>query len=456
MSVISANRLNRFWQKGIKPIKEAVKAIQDKLSTIDSNVKNTKKPDNWKQATDLPSTYPTGETIFFSNNPTNKFNGLTYCTVHTIKGYTDNVPACIQFIYPYNDHEDKYYFREALYNSDVWRGWQEVITSANIGSQTVAHAGTATSATSATSATTAGAANTATTATKATQDGNGNNIANTYLPVNGNNAIKEVSTILKFGPTFGGICIDGYVDGFSFAKSIRFIKDNLYNYVFGMSGFTNNAGKQSFNTVLQDTKDVVGSSIFFGKPINETVYGIFGYNNYLNLGFSNNCFKTVYTFTGTVQASDREKKKDIKEFDDKFVEDFIMGLIPVSYMFKENESGRTHYGLIAQDVEELMNALNMDSKDFAGFIKSPRYKETIEEIEVENEVEDEDGKKKIVKEKRQNVKATLIENEYEYALRYEEFISPIIKMLQILNDKIDNQQQEINRLKQEIKKLKNM
>lgn len=112
--------------------------------------------DNWRQGTDLPSTYPKGESIFFSNNPANKFNGLSYCTVHTIKGYVDNVPACIQFIYPYNDHADRYFFREALYNNDTWRGWQEVITSANIGSQTVASA------------------------TKAIQDGNGNNIVNTY------------------------------------------------------------------------------------------------------------------------------------------------------------------------------------------------------------------------------------------------------------------------------------
>ena len=123
--------------------------------------------DNWRQGTDLPSTYPKGETIFFSNNPTNKFNGITYCTVHTIKGYIDNVPACIQFIYPYNTNGDRYYFREALYNNDAWRSWYEVITSANIGSQSVSHA------------------NTATSATKATQDGNGRVIASTYLPLTG-------------------------------------------------------------------------------------------------------------------------------------------------------------------------------------------------------------------------------------------------------------------------------
>ncbi len=109
---------------------------------------------NYRQGTDLPSTYPRGVTVFLSDNPTNKFNGITYCTIHTIKGYTNM--ACIQFLYPYNTNHDKIYFREALYNNDAWRPWHEVITSANIASQNVASA------------------------TKATQDGDGNVIKDTY------------------------------------------------------------------------------------------------------------------------------------------------------------------------------------------------------------------------------------------------------------------------------------
>lgn len=102
----------------------------------------TVRPTNYKQGTDLPSTYPQGAYIFFSNNPANKFNGFTYCTIHTIKGYTNM--ACIQFLYPYNTNHDKFYVREALYNSDSWRSWHEVITSANIASQSVASATRAT------------------------------------------------------------------------------------------------------------------------------------------------------------------------------------------------------------------------------------------------------------------------------------------------------------------------
>lgn len=175
--------------------------------------------------------------------------------------------------------------------------------------------------------------------------------------------------------------------------------------------------------------------------------GIFPADNFYDLGRSNYRFKALYAVTGTIQTSDARKKKDIKEFDDEFIEAFVMGLIPVSYMLKQNDSGRTHYGLIAQDVENLMNSLGMDSKDFAGFIKSPKYKTIYHEVV--NEDEDENGE--IVKDKHYEPEDVLVEGEYDYSLRYEEFISPVIKMIQLLKNKVDKQQEEIERLKSEIK-----
>lgn len=122
---------------------------------------------NWKHVTDLPSTYPEGITVFMSTNPPGElFNGIRHCTVHTIKSYTNM--ACIQFVYPYNSHEDRFFFREAIYNTDAWRPWYEVITSKNIGSQSVNYA------------TSSGSATSASIATKATQDSNGNVIKDTY------------------------------------------------------------------------------------------------------------------------------------------------------------------------------------------------------------------------------------------------------------------------------------
>ena len=74
----------------------------------------------------------------------------------------------------------------------------------------------------------------------------------------------------------------------------------------------------------------------------------------------------------------------------------------------------------------------MDSSDFAGFIKSP--KKTIK-------YEDENGKKL------ENPIEEVIKGEYDYALRYDEFIAPLIKVVQEQQKAIENQQQQIIQLK---------
>ena len=65
--------------------------------------------------------------------------------------------------------------------------------------------------------------------------------------------------------------------------------------------------------------------------------------------------------------------------------------------------------------------------DFAGFIKSPKTETVM----------DEEGA--VIEEK-------VIENEYLYGLRYEEFIAPLIKTVQL-------QQKEIDALNERLSKL---
>lgn len=128
-----------------------------------------------------------------------------------------------------------------------------------------------------------------------------------------------------------------------------------------------------------------------------------------DIGESSRKFKDIYAQNGTIKTSDRNEKKDILELDPETNRKFIAGLKPVSYKFINNTSERTHYGLIAQDVEDLLNEIGISPTDFAGFIKSPKL--------------DEDG--------------TVIEGEYIYALRYDEFIAPLIKMCQNLQNEVD-------------------
>lgn len=148
-------------------------------------------------------------------------------------------------------------------------------------------------------------------------------------------------------------------------------------------------------------------------------------NNKLSLGNSSYKWTALYAASSTIVTSDRNAKKNIVPLADDLTQNFVMGLKPVSFKFIDNTSDRTHYGLISQDVEELMNNLGMSSLDFAGFIRSPKV------ITEEVVTIDERGR-----EHKEKVEKTA-EGEYVYSLRYEEFISPLIKMVQLQQQKID-------------------
>lgn len=187
-------------------------------------------------------------------------------------------------------------------------------------------------------------------------------------------------------------------------------------------------------------------------------------NGIKNLGYSTKKWNNIYAQNGTIQTSDRSKKTNIQSLNYNKIKDFYMGLNPSSYNMIDGTSGRTHWGMVAQDIEELMNVLGMESTDFAGFIKSPK---TIDkEIEVEKEILidqeiEEEVNGKIVKKNVQVPKKIkdiimqhhIIENEYEYSLRYDEFIAPTICMIQNHERRIEDLEEENKKLKQAISDL---
>ena len=126
-------------------------------------------------------------------------------------------------------------------------------------------------------------------------------------------------------------------------------------------------------------------------------------NNSWNIGSTNLKWDTIYARVGTIQTSDRNEKKDIEVIDDKYSQLFDK-LNPVTYKF--NDGHRTHVGLIAQEVEQALTEVGIDSEDFAGFVKD-----------------------------------TKTDGSDSYGLRYDEFISILIK--------------EVQNLKQEVERLKN-
>lgn len=338
--------------------------------------------DNYRQGTDLPSTYPQGEVIFFSNNPpTARFNGIQYCTIHTIKGYSNM--ACIQFLYPYNSNEDRFYFREGIYPTDSWRPWYEVITSKNIGSQSVNYAASAGSATS---------------ATKATQDGDGNNIANTYAKqsqFNGkslalcksSNVSSDNSVALGHLAKATSNCSTalGYYASASDTRSI-----SLGSYASASGGFSTALGDYSsasgdYSTVLghyshaENKSTAIGSSssanargsVALGSSANVSgnnstalgYYAATSNSNSIQLGNASNLSSITARVAITVTSDERDKA-DITEMDSKAL-DFLKKVKAIRYVFnsrelyideehlsEEERRNKEKYGLCSYDREE--------------------------------------------------------------------------------------------------------
>ena len=124
-------------------------------------------------------------------------------------------------------------------------------------------------------------------------------------------------------------------------------------------------------------------------------------DGYLRLGSPNHRWTTIYATNGTINTSDRNEKEKITELNSK-ITDFVLKLKPVSYKFKVGK--RTHFGLVAQDVEETMTELGMTDMDFGG----------------------------LCKDKKEN------SDEYTYGLRYDEFIAPLIYMVQKLQKEVED------------------
>ena len=109
-------------------------------------------------------------------------------------------------------------------------------------------------------------------------------------------------------------------------------------------------------------------------------------SNTISLGTSSKQFKNIYGqniyVNGTAVVSDRNKKEDIEPLNEKHIE-FFKALKPVTYKFKDGNSGRHHTGFIAQDVEQAVEDAGLTDKDMAVVVKDQegnyylRYEEII-------------------------------------------------------------------------------
>ena len=134
-------------------------------------------------------------------------------------------------------------------------------------------------------------------------------------------------------------------------------------------------------------------------------------DNEVDLGHSSTRFDDIRATNGSIVTSDKNEKNTITDSDLGL--DFVNRLSPKSYKF--NNKTRTHYGLIAQDVETVLGYVKKDASQFAGFCK-------------DDISEKQDG------------------SEYRYGLRYHEFISPMIQAIKDLKEEVDTLKAKVTAL----------
>lgn len=201
--------------------------------------------------------------------------------------------------------------------------------------------------------------------------------------------------------------------------------NNPIKYVSGMSpkgGMTSEVDfPQRYD--LQTILDICGGQVQWYAQDNTNMYKEFANclidnidsdpNAIFNIGSGGgdevnfNCpvkfHDTVYNSQGgTAFTSDRNAKENIKYLSDKESEDFIYSLKPCTFKYKSGE--RQHHGFIAQEVKE-----SMSNKDWGVYI-DPKIK----------------GDKA----------------EYK-ALRYEEIIADLVKVVQSQNKRIEELEKKV-------------
>lgn len=130
-----------------------------------------------------------------------------------------------------------------------------------------------------------------------------------------------------------------------------------------------------------------------------------------SLGATDKVWNYIYRLNES-NGSDRKIKDKISDIDDNFSKQLIEGLSPKSYIFKTAKTPRTHYGFIAQDVEELLHSLGT-SADEVGIVCKSLPGEP-------------DG-----------------ENNY-YGLNYTNLIAPMVSVIQQLSKRVEELENKLN------------
>ena len=122
-------------------------------------------------------------------------------------------------------------------------------------------------------------------------------------------------------------------------------------------------------------------------------------DNAMDLGASSVRYQDVFAANGVTTTSDRNEKQDIEELTDaeKKVAVACKGLLR-KYRWKDavakkGDKARTHFGIIAQDLQDAFTAESLDASKYAMFCSDTWWEKeiTVDAVEAVEEVKDEEG-----------------------------------------------------------------
>ena len=150
----------------------------------------------------------------------------------------------------------------------------------------------------------------------------------------------------------------------------------------------------------------------------------------LDLGANNRRFDDVHATNGTIQTSDRNEKQDIEELTDaeKKVAKVAKGLMRKfrwkSRVAEKGDNARTHFGIIAQDLEDAFKAEGLDAGKYGMFISSTWW-------ETEEKYTDDNGKEqtRILDYKKEEDAPKNATKKTRLGVRYSELLAFIISAI---------------------------
>jgi len=211
------------------------------------------------------------------------------------------------------------------------------------------------------------------------------------VTLSGNNTFTGNNTFSTEIAANAGIAVAGSAD-ITTASAVNATASTFKNgsYTAGKvnTHVSNSAGSLSIGNQ--------GAGLRFSQYINNfglTVRDIIPYNvdtnsnsdNLVDLGNSSARFDDIYATNATIQTSDRNEKQDIEELTDAETRVAVAckGLLRKfrwkSSVEEKGDAARTHFGIIAQDLQAAFEAEGLDAGNYAMFISTTWTNEDGEE-----------------------------------------------------------------------------